>query len=126
MEGRDDNQFSMFNLNHNIWVKLDDAGYRHLANLNNANVGKYPNWEHKDAAYFKAQANEDGYTKFTAWDFIKKFGSVTTAVPFGGDEYYKAPILMEKEHQECYQRVKEIAAEIKEKQAQYAIPKIPE
>ena len=50
-------------------------------------------YEAKTAQDFKAQADENGYTKFQAWDFIGIFGP---EVHMGMRPYFEMTILLEK------------------------------
>jgi hypothetical protein len=63
-----------FNLNNEIYVKLDDKGYQLLADEHN----KYFPESKRTADYYREKADINGYTTFQAWDFISKFGKVTT------------------------------------------------
>jgi hypothetical protein len=63
-----------FNLNDEVFVKLDDKGYQFLADKHN----KYSPERKRDADYYRGKADINGYTTFQAWDFINTFGEVTT------------------------------------------------
>ena len=80
-----------FNLNKNIRVKLLDKGYQRLADLHNEFIGRVPNWQKRDAEFYKQQADQDGYTSFQAWTFMDYFGEVTT---IGMHGYYRTEILI--------------------------------
>ena len=84
----------LFNLNSSIKVKLTDLGYQRLADFNNSLCGKLTNWTRRSSSYYKDQADENGYTEFQAWDFIRKLGVVTV---HGGPEYYEMDILIKTE-----------------------------
>lgn len=84
-------KYMEFNLNHSIKVKLMDKGYEHLANQHNRFLGRIPNWEKRNAEYYRNRADEQGYTKFQGWQFIELFGSVTGIIYHG---YYDINILI--------------------------------
>jgi hypothetical protein len=63
-----------FNLNDEIYVKLDDKGYQVLADEHN----HYFPERKRNADYYREKADINGYTTFQAWEFIEKFGKVTT------------------------------------------------
>jgi hypothetical protein len=66
-----------FNLNNWIKVKIYDEGYQLLADEHNKYCGKIPNWDTHTADYYKRMSDENGYSKFQAWDFIQTFGPYT-------------------------------------------------
>lgn len=81
-----------FNLNEYIKVKIYDKGYQVLADNHNKYLGVIKNWEKRDAEYYKLKADENGYTRFQAWNFIEEFGSVTR---LGMNGYYSTEIQIE-------------------------------
>jgi len=83
-----------FNLNSSIKVKLTDLGYQRLADINNSLCGGWTNFVTRTLSYYKDQADENGYTEFQAWDFIRKFGLANV---HGGPEYYEMDILIKTE-----------------------------
>jgi hypothetical protein len=70
-------EYSALNLNSIILVKLTDLGYKHLVSLHNANLNVIPEVMVRDPDYYRQRADDDGYTRFLLWEFIKKFGEVT-------------------------------------------------
>ena len=78
-------EFASFNLNESILVRLTDLGYQRLADIHNSYIGRIPNWDRRDADFYKQRADAHGYTNFQAWCFIRDFGDVTG---FGWDAYY--------------------------------------
>ena len=70
-------EYSALNLNSIILVKLTDLGYKHLVSLHNANLNVIPEVMVRDPDYYRQRADDDGYTRFLVWEFIKKFGDVT-------------------------------------------------
>lgn len=66
-----------YNLNFTIKVKLKDTGYQILADRHNEYINVIKEWDKRDKEYYKNLADEDGYTKFQIWSFMKTFGSVT-------------------------------------------------
>lgn len=87
------NQF-LFNLNQHIKVKLTPLGYYRLAELHNEFIGRIPHWERRDWKYYEEHADKDGYTEFRMWDFMNKFGDVTT---LGGPDYFDVKIIIEEQ-----------------------------
>lgn len=81
-----------FNLNDYIKVKIYDKGYQLLADNHNKYLGVVKCWEKRDADYYKSKSDENGYTRFQAWDFIQEFGSVTK---LGITGYYSTQIQIE-------------------------------
>lgn len=82
---------SAFNLNYPVRVKLRDKGYQRLADLHNSFCGKIPSWVARDADYYRAKADSEGYTSMQGWDFIQSFGEVTN---LGMTGYYDIVILI--------------------------------
>jgi len=70
-------EYSALNLNSIILVKLTDLGYKHLVSLHNANLNVIPEVMVRDPDYYRQRADDNGYTQFLLWEFIKKFGDVT-------------------------------------------------
>lgn len=54
-----DAKYLAFNVNHNILVKLNDLGYKRLADLHNDYLGIIPNWKKKTAGYYKKKADKN-------------------------------------------------------------------
>lgn len=87
----------MFNLNQDIYVKLTEEGYQHRVNLYN-DIIKYSGDESKfhTVDYYKNEANEYGYTKFMAWEFMKDFGDT---ISFGGRQLFDINIQIKNEQE---------------------------
>jgi hypothetical protein len=66
-----------FNLNNIIHVKLNEMGYKILAERHNSFVGRIPKWETRTPEYYEEKADAEGYTKFQAWEFVQDFGEAT-------------------------------------------------
>jgi len=86
-----DEKWIPFNLNSSIKVRLTDLGYQRLADIYNEMTKKLSLHTYMSASFYKNKADENGYTEFQAWDFIRKFGGVTI---HGGPEYYEMDILI--------------------------------
>ena len=70
-------EYYEFNINESFYVKLTDEGYGVLVKHNNDLAKKFPTIPIRDIEYYKAKADQDGYIRFQAWDFIKLFGEYT-------------------------------------------------
>lgn len=85
-------KFIKFNLNDHIKVRLNDKGYQHMADINNSYADEFPNtFERRDADYYRAMADKDGYTTFQAWSFIQDFGET---ISIGISNYFDLDILI--------------------------------
>jgi len=89
-----------FNINNVVLVKLADLGYQRLADLWNNFLLENPQAAQtlggvRSAQYYKDAADENGYTRFQAWDFMAKFGQV---LYMGGPQYFDMNILIYKKH----------------------------
>lgn len=81
-----------FSLNDYVKVQLNEKGYQLLVNRHNQYCGKIKNWEMRDVEYYKNMADENGYMKFQAWDFIEKFiDGIGICKPY----YFSCDILIE-------------------------------
>ena len=67
-----------FNLNHYFLVKLTDLGYERLVKIHNDLAVYFPSTKKVDIDYYKSKADEKGFTKFQAHDFIDKFGDLSS------------------------------------------------
>lgn len=61
-----------FNLNQYFKVKLKPEGVQHFMNEYNQYL---PVDMRQPIEFFTRQADQEGYTKFQAWEFIKMFGN---------------------------------------------------
>jgi hypothetical protein len=84
-------QWVKINVNDNIRVKLLDEGYQILADDHNQFLGRIPNWESRDAAYYKSKADKDGYTTFQMWEFMQKFGPL---IKMGRKVHFEMDIIL--------------------------------
>jgi hypothetical protein len=89
-----------FNLNNVVLVKLTDIGYQRLADLWNRFLLENPGAAKslggmRTAEHYRNSADENGYTKFQAWGFMKQFGEVTY---IGTRRYFDLDILIQKKH----------------------------
>jgi hypothetical protein len=62
------------NVNDTVLVKLKEKGYQMLADRHNKYLGVLPNWDFRNADYYKSKADKDGYTAFQLWSFMQDFG----------------------------------------------------
>ncbi len=62
-----------FNLNHNIKVKLKDAGIEHYVRKYNSVM---PFHLHISFNEYKSKANNEGYHNFQLWNFLDDFGAL--------------------------------------------------
>ena len=89
-----------FNLNNVVLVKLNDLGYQRLADLWNNFLLENPRSAKavggmRSAKHYKDLADENGYTRFQAWDLIRKFGEVISPIR---PQYFDMEILLYKKH----------------------------
>jgi hypothetical protein len=89
-----------FNLNHRILVKLNDKGYKKLADYNNEIADLYPSIERRNPSYYKAMADKEGYSSFQMHDFMNKFGYVS----LGFDLPFETNVLIEIDESELKQQ----------------------
>ncbi len=83
-------EFYEFNLNSWIRVRLNERGYQRLKDANNAIYGGLE--DAPSITTYKARADKDGYSKFQAWEFMEKFGPVTS---IGMAQHFETGILIE-------------------------------
>lgn len=67
-----------FNLNGNIFVKLNEEGFKILVDDWNNFAQYHPSIKLRTVDDFKSQVDEDGYYQFQCWDFMEKFGKHLT------------------------------------------------
>jgi hypothetical protein len=89
-----------FNLNNVVLVKLTGIGYQRLADLWNRFLLENPGAEKslggaRTFEYYRDRADDNGYTRFQAWEFMKQFGEV---IYMGGRKYFDLDILIQKKH----------------------------
>lgn len=80
-----------FNLNDPIYVKIFEDGYQYMADRDNEFLAMMKMPLHS-VSHYRKKADETGYTKFQAWEFIQTFGPV---VKMGGKQYFDINILLE-------------------------------
>jgi hypothetical protein len=66
-----------FHLNEIVLVKLKDEGYKILSEQWNSIAETSPSLSKRSPEYYKGLADENGYTKFQAWEFIATLGPHT-------------------------------------------------
>lgn len=81
-----------FNVNHNVLVKLKESGYQVLLDDHNS-YSEIVIWKPKSIDDFKKEANENGYTEFQMWKFMKLFGN---DIHMGCEEKFDTTILIHK------------------------------
>ena len=81
-----------FNVNNTIKVKLTDLGYQLLLDIYNKWSLGLSFHEDRDIEYFRDMADEDGYSSFQMWQFIRDFGPVTD---MGAKSHYETNILID-------------------------------
>ena len=83
-----------FNINDYVYVKLNDLGYQHLADLHRdlyVNIGiEDPEPEMSTKEYYENKATKDGYTSMQMWVFMSEFGSRSS---IGFKQMYSTNIL---------------------------------
>ncbi len=94
----DASRLRAFNLNSYIRVKLDEHGYQRKADLYNETAGRILG--KKTAEDYKANADEDGYTKFQAWSFMRDFGPT---ILMGFQPFFSTTILIDEKDLETPQ-----------------------
>jgi len=81
-----------FNVNNHVRVKLNDIGYQRLAILWNELAKYSPSLGRMVADDFKKEADSEGYTDFQMWDFMQTFGPTISQ---SGPMYFEPKILIE-------------------------------
>ena len=71
------NKLKEFSLNSYIYVQLTEKGFQYLEDRSKELSLKVKNYTPLTVEFYKSLVNDEGYSKFQAWDFIQKFGSVT-------------------------------------------------
>lgn len=78
------------NLNQNILVKLTDKGIYHWMEDDQILEVKY----RRSYNELKAKADENGYTSFHLWDFMRLFGSIVS-MGSGSTDYFDINVKLE-------------------------------
>ncbi len=61
-----------FNLNHHVWVKIKEEGYLHMKSIDDSFL---PKEFQKPISFYRGRADDEGYTRFQMWEFMRTFGS---------------------------------------------------
>lgn len=82
--------YSKFNLNDKVKVKIKEAGYEYLAKQE-AELLKHLNVQIRTAEDYKNQADSDGYSRMQIWEMLDSFGGTHMKI----QDYIEMDILIE-------------------------------
>jgi hypothetical protein len=87
-------EYKTFNLNSTVLVKLNHLGYKILCCNEKTFAKENPKYKIKNKTLqeFKNDADENGYTKFQMWVFMREFGKYAFC---GSDNPYSLDILIQ-------------------------------
>lgn len=78
--------YTKFNINSEVLIKLNKVGYERLVEYHNQYLGIIPNWQEKTIEDFEKLENENGYYKIQLYKCFGLFHDLifhgTTELPF--------------------------------------------